>query len=146
MAFTERCSLCWMFPFSIPESDASPHFLLSSACCKADLQTLSSPNVFCILFSFSSFILAGLFQLRMARKRTIGELRDEKQAQPWAAGKFFNLMDLLLVELLQFRQELFSTHLGQIQWRICMPSSQVLQHFWYATLPRTPKSPHHVPS
>lgn len=104
-----------MFPFSIPESDASPNFLLSSAFCKADLQTLSSPNVFCIIFSFSSFILAGLFQLRMARKRTIGELRDEKQAQAWAAGKFFNLMDLLLVELLQFQQELFSTHLGQIQ-------------------------------
>lgn len=104
-----------MFAFSIPESDASPHFLLSSASCKADLQTLSSPNVFCILFSFNSFILAGLFQLRMARKRTIGELRDEKQAQPWAAGKFFTLMDLLLVELLQFQQELFSTHLGQIQ-------------------------------
>lgn len=82
----------------------------------------------------------------MARKRTIGELRDEKQAQGWAAGKFFNLMDLLLVELLQFQQELFSTHLGQIQWRICILSSQVLQHFWYATLPRAPKTPHHVPS
>jgi len=51
----------------------------------------------------------------MARKRTVGELRDEKQAQPWAAGKFFHLMDLLLVELLQFQQELSSTHLGQIQ-------------------------------
>jgi len=51
----------------------------------------------------------------MARKRTIGELREEKQAQPWAAGNFFNLMVLLLTELLQFQQELFSTYLGQIQ-------------------------------
>lgn len=67
-----------MFPFLIPESDASPHFLLSSACCKADLQTLSSPNVFCILFSFSSFILAGLFQLRMARKKNYRGIKRGK--------------------------------------------------------------------